>query len=78
MSIPFGKHYGASFKEVVIIFEALQNITFKEPEKEKTRLSLINYTDSKLKSVYPYQWDDYFMKNPTAKKIEALDAERGK
>jgi len=78
MSIPFGDYYGATFKEAVIILESLQQVTFDEPEKEKVRLSVINYTESKLKSVYPYQWDDYFLKNPTYKNPESLEAERNK
>jgi len=76
MSVPFGNHFGAGFKEAVIVLEALQKVSFDEPEKEKERLSMINYIDSKLKSVYPYQWDDYFHEYPTATGPGKLEAER--
>ncbi len=75
MSIPYGKHYGASFREAILIYEALQNISYEEPEKEADRLSLLNYTYSKMTGIYPYQWDDYVHKTPTAKKPDAVKNE---
>ena len=60
MSIPFGKHYGATFLEAIIILESLQQAKFDEPEKEKRRLSTINYIESKLWEGYPYQCEDYY------------------
>ncbi len=76
MSIPYGPHYGASFKDAVLIFEALSAMSYPDdPLKEKDRIGLLIYTDSKLKHHYPYQWDDYFLENPTAKRIESILAE---
>ncbi len=72
MSITYGNNYGASFKDATIIYEALQNISFDDDLKEKNRLSLIDYTKSKLMSVYPYQWDDYCHITPTPKKPDAI------
>ncbi len=72
MSITYGNNYGASFKDATIILEALQDIAFDDPLKEANRLDLINYTKSKLMSVYPYQWDDYCHKTPTPKKSDAI------
>jgi len=75
MSIPFGKHYGACFKDAVIILESLKQVIFDDPLKEKNRLSLINYTESKLNTIYQYQWDDYNLKTPTGKKPDAVKNE---
>ena len=65
MSIVFGKYFGASFKEAIIILESLKQSKFDEEEKEKVRLSMINYIETKLWQQYPYQCEDYFHKNPT-------------
>ena len=75
MSIPYGKHYGASFRDAVIIYEALQNISFDDPLKEADRLDILSYTYKKLNQNYPYQWDDYIHKKPTGKKPDAVKNE---
>ena len=65
MSVDFsdGK-LGASFKEAVIVLEALQKTKFKNKDKEKVRESMINYIESKLWAVYPYDSEQYFLPNP--------------
>lgn len=76
MSIPFGKHFGATFREAIIVLEALTRAEFKSPEKLKAQASMINYMESKLWSNYPYQCEDYFHKNPTPRRPELDKAER--
>jgi hypothetical protein len=78
MSIPFGDYYGATFKEIIVIREALEKVNFDEPEKEKVRLSLLDYTHSKIWSVYPYQAEDYYHQNPTPRKDILNEEERNK
>ena len=78
MSIPFGQYFGVGFTEAVVVLESLKEKTFEDSDKEKQRLSLINYIESKMWSIYPYLSEDYFHGNPTPRKEEKTEGDRAK
>lgn len=68
MSISFaGKELGATFKEAVVVLEALQQAEFTDEDKQKIQDSMTKYIESKLWNIYPYDSERYFYKNPNSK-----------